>query len=137
MIPTRPARILVPTDFSESGTNALRYAPGLARHLGADLTVMYADTFLPPVDAMASVGGWDETSVEQLKARATEQLLSEAESSIDSVLYDAVVRLSTPVGGIIEQARESRAGLIVMGTHGRSGLRWRLVWFPGHRARGR
>ena len=43
-------RILVPTDFSETADQALRYASGLARALGAKLTIVYADPFVPPVD---------------------------------------------------------------------------------------
>jgi nucleotide-binding universal stress UspA family protein len=62
-----------------------------------------------------------------MKARAEEQLQRDAETNIDpSVLYDTVVRVAAPLEGILAQARESGAGLIVMGTHGRTGFR-RLI----------
>ena len=41
-------RILVPTDFSDLATRALRHAGTIALHAGAEVTVLYADTFLPP-----------------------------------------------------------------------------------------
>jgi nucleotide-binding universal stress UspA family protein len=117
-------RILVPTDFSETAGHALRYASDMARRLGASLTVVYSDPFVPPIDFTATVGGWDESSFNLLKARAEEQLQREAEANIHpSVLFDTVVRVATPIDGILEQAHESGAGLIVMGTHGRTGFR--------------
>ena len=50
MIATTLKRILVPTDFSETASHALRYASDLARGLGASLTVVYSDLFAPPID---------------------------------------------------------------------------------------
>lgn len=124
---TRPTRILVPTDFSETANHALRYASDLARSAGARLTVVYSDPFIPPIDYTATVGGWDEYSFAQLKARAEEQLRKDAKTNIDpSVPYDTVVRVAPPLTGILAQAAESGAGMIVMGTHGRSGFR-RLI----------
>ena len=119
--------ILVPTDFSETAGHALRYASDLARENGARLTVLYSDLFTPPIDYTAVIGGWDENSLPQMKARAEEQLQRDAEANIDpSVLFDTVVRIAAPLLGILSQAHESGAGLIVMGTHGRTGFR-RLV----------
>jgi len=124
---TKPGRILVPTDFSDTATHALRYASDLARRTRARLTVVYADAFIPPVDYTATVGGWDEYSFVQLKGRAEEQLKKDAKANIDpSVLYDTVIRVAPTLEGILAQARESGAGMIVMGTHGRTGFR-RLI----------
>lgn len=127
MTTSRLNRILVPTDFSETAGHALRYASDLARGLGARLTVVYSDLFAPPIDYTATIGGWDESSFAQVKARAEEHLQRDAETNIDpAVLFDAVVRVASPLDGILAQARESGAGLIVMGTHGRTGFR-RLI----------
>jgi nucleotide-binding universal stress UspA family protein len=127
MIATKLNRILVPTDFSETATHAMRYASDLAGRLGASLTVVYADPFVPPVDYTASIGGWDEYSFVQLKARAEDQLRHDAKTNIDpAVPYDAIVRVAAPLDGILAMAREWGSGLIVMGTHGRTGFR-RLI----------
>jgi nucleotide-binding universal stress UspA family protein len=120
-------RILVPTDFSETADQALRYASGLARALGAKLTIVYADPFVPPIDFTATVGGWDEFSFVSLQARAQDHLRSDAEANIDpAVPYDIAIRVDPPLDGILAEARASAADLIVMGTHGRTGFR-RLI----------
>ena len=121
---TKPKHILVPTDFSETASHALRYASNLAHGLGASLTVVYCDPFLPPIDYTATVGGWDEGSFAELKARAQDQLRHDAEVNIDpSVPYETVVGVAPPLEGILAQALQSKADLIVMGTHGRTGFR--------------
>lgn len=126
-LPRKLERILVPTDFSETASHALRYASEMARALDASLTVLYADPFLPPIDYTATVGAWDDTTFQLVKARAEEQLQRDAEMNIDpAVPFDAIVRVASPVEGILAQARESGAGLIIMGTHGRTGFR-RLI----------
>ncbi|HEV7484879.1 MAG TPA: universal stress protein [Thermoanaerobaculia bacterium] len=120
-------RILVPTDFSETADQALRYASGLARGLGAKLTIVYADPFVPPVDFSATVGAWDEFSFISLQARAQDHLRIAAEANVDpSVAYDIGIRVDPPLDGILAEARASEADLIVMGTHGRTGFR-RLI----------
>ena len=127
MTTTRPKRILVPTDFSETASHAMRYASELARRIGARLIVVYCDLFVPPVDFSATAGGWDECSFDRLKAAAEDDLRREAKANIDpSVPYDIVVRVAPPIEGILAQAAESGVGMIVMGTHGRTGFR-RLI----------
>lgn len=50
MQPFRPRLILVPTDFNEPAADAVRYASALAARFDAHLFVVYADTFIPPID---------------------------------------------------------------------------------------
>lgn len=120
-------RILVPTDFSETADQAMRYASGLARALGAKLTIVYADPFVPPIDFTATVGAWDEFSFVSLQARAQDHLRSDAEANVDpAVPYDIAIRVDPPLDGILAEARATEADLIVMGTHGRTGFR-RLI----------
>jgi nucleotide-binding universal stress UspA family protein len=120
-------RILVPTDFSDTADQALRYASGLARALGAKITVLYADPFVPPIDFTATVGAWDEFSFVSMQARAQDHLRSDAEANIDpAVPYDIAIRVDPALDGILAEARATEADLIVMGTHGRTGVR-RLV----------
>jgi len=124
---TKPLRILVPTDFSDTANHAMRYASGLAKRIGATITAVYSDPFAPPIDYTATIGGWDESSFDALKAQATKELERDARTNIDpAVSYDAIVRVAPPLEGILAEARESAADLIVMGTHGRSGFR-RLI----------
>jgi nucleotide-binding universal stress UspA family protein len=127
MITAKIDNILVPTDFSDTAAHALRYASALAQRLGARLTIFYADLFVPPIDYLPGVGGWDEGSFDLAQIYAKEQLILDARANIHpSVEYELVVRVATALTGILDQARDSSAGLIVMGTHGRSGFR-RLI----------
>jgi nucleotide-binding universal stress UspA family protein len=103
----QPKLILVPTDFSEPAAHALRYASALAERVGAHLFVIHADSLVRPI---------------------REQLESYVERNISAkVPYDARVVVDEPVNGILDQACQSGADLIVMGTHGRTGLRRLIV----------
>src|SRR3954451_5624734 len=109
-------RILVPTDFSETADQALRYASGLARALGAKLTILYADPFVPPIDFSATVGAWDEFSFVSLQARAQDHPPGDAEANLDPAgPYDHANRVGPPVGGNPARAGRVGADLIIMG----------------------
>jgi nucleotide-binding universal stress UspA family protein len=126
--PNTPKLILVPTDFSAPSAQALGYGVALAERFSAHLLVIYADTFVPPVDFTISAAGVFDLPREELVETAREQLQTFAETNISrSVPYDVRVLVGTPVDAILAQASETGADLIVMGTHGRTGLRRLLV----------
>jgi nucleotide-binding universal stress UspA family protein len=113
--------ILVPTDMSETAAHALRYASALADRFDAHLLVLYADPFTPPID-------YTGTTIipprEELVEAAREQLELHVEQNVSPrVPYDARVLAQSTVDAIVEQACDTGADLIVMGTHGRTGLR--------------
>ena len=119
-----PKLILVPTDFSAPAAHALRYAAALGARFEAHLLVIYADPFVPPVDFTISAAGAFDLPRERLIETAREQLQAFAETNVSaSVPYDVSVVVGTPTDAIVAQVRESGANLIVMGTHGRTGLR--------------
>jgi nucleotide-binding universal stress UspA family protein len=118
--------ILCPVDVSGSATRALRYAAALARQQGAHLTVL---TARPPLPAP---GIWAAPTLP-----LPPQLPGEREQTFEAfqqfvqrtaTLPDVRVLLQDGpvVGEILREAREWPADLIVMGTHGASGLE-RLV----------
>jgi nucleotide-binding universal stress UspA family protein len=119
--------ILVPTDFSEPATRALRFASKLAQGSGAHLLVLYADTFEIPIDytttaAQVALGS------QQLAENAREELQTYTELHVgENVPFDVRVVINKPVTAILDQVRETGAELIVMGTHGRSGFQRLLV----------
>lgn len=119
-----PNLILVPTDFSPPAAHALRYAAALGARFGAHLLVVHADSFVPPVDFTVSAGGTFGIAQDDMVEAAREQLQAFAETNIGPDMpYDVRVVVGAPIDAILAQVRETGADLIVMGTHGRTGLR--------------
>lgn len=123
MEPLTPKLILVPTDFSAPSMHALRYAAALGTRFRSHLLVMYADPFMPPVDFTISAAATFDLPREELIDTAREHLQAFAEANVSDVAYDVNVVVGMPVDAINSVAHESGVSLIVMGTHGRTGLR--------------
>jgi len=117
-------RILVPTDFSEHSANALGYAVAFAEKFGAELHLLHVvqdlAMFLPD---SVTAGPPLMPPVDQLTA-ATRAALDRivAENHLSHLPVHTDIREGTPFYEIIRFAREKDIDLIVMGTHGRSGL---------------
>jgi nucleotide-binding universal stress UspA family protein len=110
------AKILCPTDFSASSQAALAYAASLARDFKAELIVAHVDEGPLAYDAgMGSPG--DIGQPDQPSAR-----LAEVTSAIQEVKCTARLLEGDPASQIVELACEEDIDLIVMGTHGRTGL---------------
>lgn len=122
-------KILVPTDFSKHSIEAVQVAAALSKLCAAPLTIMtvYQPLILPMVpegavfptpEAMAA--DYQRTR-EQLEA-AVAQATGAGAPSVDSLLADGA-----PFAQIVACAREGAFDLIVMGTHGRTGLKHALL----------
>lgn len=123
MKPFEPRLILVPTDLSEPAAHALRYASSLGERLGARLLVIHADPFIPPTDFSATTAGVFELSRDAMMATARNDLRKHAAQNIGArVPFDLRLVVGEPVDAIDAQVRRSRADLVVMGTHGRTGM---------------
>jgi nucleotide-binding universal stress UspA family protein len=112
-------RILCPTDFSESAARALRLAVGLARWWGARVTVLHVVApSLSTTAGLPSLAPFDEAA---LRAQAEEDLATFVAPVLhEPVTVEKKLRLGDPAREI--QAVAKGAGLLVMGTHGRSGF---------------
>jgi len=113
-------RLLVPTDGSPESLRAVDEAIDLATVLGADLTALYVvDTrdysTLPEAKWLALA---DELEAEGERALAA---VDRRASEADIPLSTAIVR-GVPHQSIVEYAVEASADVIVMSTHGRTGL---------------
>lgn len=122
MLPIR--RILLATDFSQASEAAAVQAVALAADNGAELVIAHA--FEPPirpaVDAYLIPRIYDEFEAE-LRSEADRQLapLVERAQAARVKVRPLVVR-GAPDAAICRAAREENADLIVVGTHGRSGI---------------
>jgi nucleotide-binding universal stress UspA family protein len=119
----QPKLILCPTDFSEPATLALHYGKHLADCFDAGLLVLYADPFSPPPYFTAGQVEDLAKTIEHFKRAAHEYLTRYVREHIGgSGKVERVVAENQTVPAILLTAEEKKVDLIVMGTHGRSGL---------------
>ena len=115
--------ILVPTDFSPASERALEVAMDLARLTGAALELLHVDpatiwVLPPPGDVIAGPVDLSEslaTSVIQLEATI-------ARVRVAGLVCTGVSQAGKPDAEIVDHARARSAGLIVVGSHGRTGV---------------
>lgn len=115
-------RILVPTDLSESANQAMRQAVELAVQFGAKLDVFHVVTLHS--DDPSHVKDALETYLKKLEEEVFADLSgrSDATKSRGVTVEVTLGRAVSPSEAIIDKAQELGAGVIVMGTHGRSGV---------------
>jgi nucleotide-binding universal stress UspA family protein len=123
MEPFAPKLVLVPTDFSEPAAHALRYASALAERFGAHLLVIHADPFVPVADFTNTPADVFGELQESMVENAREVLQAHAEENVSAAVpFDLRVIVGGTLATIAAQLRESGADLVVMGTHGRTGM---------------
>lgn len=125
MVPFK--RILVPVDFSDCAIVALNYALRLAGSFAAQVDVLHVweQPYYVGPDVMLYIPGGDGQSlVDYARAQAENELESVLASAENESKVKLTRRLATgrPHRKIIEIAELEGFDLIVMGTHGRTGL---------------
>lgn len=122
-------RILHASDFSKASQPAFRLARELARSLKAELIVFNAaDTMLPTmgegyVSPTLVREVWE--AGRQSARRGVDRLVRAARA--DRIRVRGAIGEGVPATAIVAAARRYRAQLIVVGTHGRSGVRRLLI----------
>lgn len=110
--------ILYPTDGSDQSRHALEHAADLAETYGATLHVIsVVDTRVGTDASVVDIYTSLEESAEHWVAEGVERATAAGVSDVES----SVVR-GAPHEGILEYAAGNGIDLIVMGTHGRTGL---------------
>jgi nucleotide-binding universal stress UspA family protein len=120
-------RFLVPVDFSAYANQAVEYAIGLASKLGARVTLLHVIQPLP-------LGGVDMgvtlpyAYIQEMEAEIARSMQAYLEQVTASGLEGEIVVVhGVPFQEIIETAKMQQVDLIVMGTHGRTGLQHVLL----------
>jgi nucleotide-binding universal stress UspA family protein len=116
-------KILTAIDFSESSDFAFEYALTLARQFQAELTIMHVIN--EPVDLRGFYV--PHISFEQLEKEIEEGAEKMMEKFCqtkmgDFTRYTTAVVAGIPYEEILRKAEETGASLIVLGTHGRTGI---------------
>jgi nucleotide-binding universal stress UspA family protein len=112
------SRILVATDFSVSSNAALQFAVWLAKQLGAKIVLLH-------VAEPSGTSRSESVRTKEPFRRELDRLIQKAISAsrADQIVSERIVLPGHPVEVILNQARRANAGLIVMGTKGRRGLK--------------
>jgi universal stress protein A len=124
--PTGPVasiqRILVPLDFSDASYKALAYAIALAELHQAKITLLHV------VQISYMVGEYGAIELPELEG----QLTTAARTKLESVAQEKVpagrvdgtlIRVGPAVTEIADTARETKADLLIISTHGYTGLK--------------
>jgi nucleotide-binding universal stress UspA family protein len=115
-------RFLVPTDFSEYANQALDYAIALASKLGARLSLLHVIQPLPMAGVDMGVT-LPYAYLEEAEAEITRSLEACLEHVTAAGLEgEMAVMHGVPFQEIVNTATQQHADLIIMGTHGRTGL---------------
>ncbi len=115
--------ILVAVDFSDSSDNAFQMALSMAKSYSARLIVLHIINepvdmrgFYVPHISFAEL----ESEIKEGAEKMMESFCNDHLADFDN--YESLVVSGLPYEGIIDQAEKNSADLIVIGTHGRSGL---------------
>jgi len=120
-------RILVPTDFSEPSERAAVYAKELARRFDAEVHCVHVSDI--PADLLATstyyMTGPSQEFIDQIRQEGQKGLATFAEKHFDGKAKTAFLE-GRPFVEIIRYAREQQVDLIVIATHGRTGIKHAL-----------
>jgi nucleotide-binding universal stress UspA family protein len=124
--------ILVPHDFSSSANHALAIARDEAKAHGAKILVLHvielpsqfiADSVIMPEPTGAPI------NVKDYAVRQAEAHLSDLAARLakDGATITTFIRVGKPTDEITQFATENAVDLVIMGTHGRTGLAHMLL----------
>lgn len=116
-------KILVPIDFSDYSKAALRYAVNFAKLFNAEIILIYVvePVIYPPDFSMGQIA--IPTVTTEFDDRAKEELRKLASNEIPSQInVQTVLKTGKPFVEIIDTAAELDVDIIIIATHGHSGV---------------
>ncbi len=116
-------KVLVPIDFSDYSKSALKYAVNFAKSFSAEIVLVYVvePVIYPPDFSMGQIAmpsmnsEWDERAKEELQKLAKSEIPGES-------IVKTIIKTGKPFVEIIETAKEENIDLIIIATHGHSGV---------------
>src|SRR6202166_3785494 len=122
------SKIVAATDFSEDSNLALTYAQELATKFSAEVVVLHVDQPLAPVMMTPKLGPAMDIGA---MGRIAEEQRMLAQKELDKIAGNlrtaglkvkSLLKVGSPFLEILHTAQSEVADLIVLGTHGRTGL---------------
>jgi nucleotide-binding universal stress UspA family protein len=127
-------KILLPTDNSENSREAFQYAISLGEKYGSTIYAVYVVDMSYLEQGYRYESNPRRSPVEDLeenivkeKAKETEEFIKKNTKDYKGLKIEKFIRKGKPFVEIIIAAREKEADLIVMGTHGRTGISHALM----------
>ena len=114
----RLKKILAPVDFSESSEKAMQYAVSIAQEFGSEIILLHVVQPYPVLPELPA--STDELTEAILKDANTR--LNEWKARVKDVPCSAKSLVGSTASQIVEFAAQEGADLIVLGTHGRTGI---------------
>lgn len=109
--------IIFPTDFSTASDAALEHAATLAKSMGATLLIVHVEE--PP---LAYGGGELYYGIPEPDSERILKMLEDVKPQDPAVPFTHRLSMGDPAGEIVRIATDEGAELIVLGTHGRTGV---------------
>ena len=120
-------RILVPTDFSEHAEDALKVAAQIAKKNNSELILLHM-LELPHQSNDAIMGGASIPEAMLFVKKANETLDEVASREyLEGISVTEIVKMDKPIHGITQISKDYDIDLIVMGSHGSSGVEELLI----------
>ncbi len=126
-------KILVPVDFSEGSRRALELALALAKKLDAQVTVLHVVDYPPPysqVEALTMVAPAEgEVTFDTFLRKRAHEDMKEFVEPFEKAGVELPIEFESGSAsdGIARAAGELGADMVVMGTHGRTGLKRLMI----------
>lgn len=115
-------KFLFPTDFSHSSDASIGQATALAKDAGATLLIVHVEE--PP---LAYGGGEMYYGVPEPDTDALRAMLEKVVPTDPAVPHEHRLVIGDPATSIVDLAKSEHVDMIIMGTHGRTGLRRLLM----------
>jgi universal stress protein A len=117
------SRILVPVDFSEFSRKALSYAFGMAAQFGAEVTLVHVvEPFIYPTEWMLPLPQTDFVAARKAILEEMKALAAKFPTTGEPIVVEG-----RPSQEIVRIAKARNVDLIIIGTHGYSGLKHVLI----------
>lgn len=123
MIHFNTSRILIPVDFSDTSLLAIKHGAFIAQFTKADLSLLHVvnipfisqDMFVPLVNFE------DQSGIEKKAMQKLMELAADVKKEY-GINVESIIKIGSPSNEICNVAKEIKASLIIMGTHGYSAL---------------
>jgi nucleotide-binding universal stress UspA family protein len=113
--------ILVPCDFSEPSIEAFKFAVNIARQSGGEIHLLNVIE-LPNLYNETATMSFEKPYLDELKLNTEKKFKQMCDKLAQGVKVKAIFQFGGLVPAVRETAKKIKADLVVMGTHGATGL---------------